>query len=53
MPTLILSDTVKLTSAINVLLGYRAVEINSPMEVIDNEETRYHLGRSSRNTPQD
>jgi predicted nucleic acid-binding protein len=45
--------TVKLTGAINVLLGYRAVEINSPMEVIDDEETRYHLGRDSLNARQD
>ena len=45
--------TVKLTGAINMLSGYKAVEINSPMEVIDDEETRYHLGRDSRNTQQD
>ena len=45
--------TIKLTGAINTLMGYRAVEINSPMEVIDDEKTRYHLGRDSRDTPQD
>lgn len=44
--------TIKLTGAINVLLGYRAVEINSPMEVIGDEKTRYHIGRDSRNTTQ-
>jgi predicted nucleic acid-binding protein len=42
--------TLKLTGAINVLLGYNVVEINSPMEVIDDEKTRYHLGRDSRHT---
>jgi predicted nucleic acid-binding protein len=41
--------TIKMTSAINMLLGYKAVEINAPMEVIDDEKTRYHLGRDSRN----
>ena len=41
--------TIKLTSIINTLSGYRAVEINSPMEVIDDEKTRYHIGRNSRN----
>ena len=41
--------TIKLTGAINTLLGYKAVEIYSPMEVIDNEKTRYHLGRDTRN----
>jgi predicted nucleic acid-binding protein len=40
--------TIKLTAAINMLLGYRIVAINSPMEVIDDEKTRYHLGRGSR-----
>ena len=35
--------TIKLTGAINVLLGYRAIEINTPMEVIDDEKTRYHI----------
>ena len=45
--------TIKLTGAINTLLGYNTVEISSPMEVIDDEKTRYHLGRDSRDTPQD
>ena len=37
--------TVKLTSAINILAGYNVMEINSPMEVIDDEKTRYHIKR--------
>jgi predicted nucleic acid-binding protein len=45
--------TIKMTGAINILLGYNAVEINSPMEVIDDEKTRYHLGRDSRDPSQD
>jgi hypothetical protein len=45
--------TLKLTGAINVLLGYNVVEINSPMEVIDDEKTRYHLGRDSHHTTRD
>ncbi|MDR1193866.1 MAG: hypothetical protein LBK98_06865 [Peptococcaceae bacterium] len=40
--------TIKHTAAINMLLGYRAVEINTPMGVIDDEKTRYHLGRDTR-----
>ncbi|MDR3209676.1 MAG: PIN domain nuclease [Oscillospiraceae bacterium] len=44
--------TIKMTGAINVLLGYNALEISSPMEVIDSEKTRYHLGRDSRDAPQ-
>ena len=40
--------TIRMTGAINRLQGYRAVEITSPMEVIDDEKTRYHLGRGSR-----
>jgi len=36
--------TITLVGAINTLLGYKVVEINSPMEVIDHEKTRYHLG---------
>ena len=40
--------TIKMTNAINILLGYKAIKINAPMEVIDNEKTRYHLGRDSR-----
>jgi len=45
--------TIMLTSAINTLFGYKVIGINSPMEVIDDEKTRYHLGRDSRNTPKD
>ena len=45
--------TIKRTAAINVLAGYRAMEINSPMEVIDDDKTRYHLGRDSRDPSQD
>ena len=45
--------TIKLTGAINVLLDYDEVRIKSPMEVIDSEKTRYHLGRGSHNTSQD
>jgi predicted nucleic acid-binding protein len=45
--------TIEMTSAINILLGYTVVKIKAPMEVIDVEKTRYHLGRDSRNTPQD
>ena len=41
------SKTIKMTGAINTLLGYPTVEICSPMEVIDDEKTRYHLGRGS------
>ena len=44
--------TIKLTSAINTLLGYRAMEINTPMEVIDDEKTRYHIRRDSRDPSQ-
>jgi len=40
--------TMDMTRAINILLGYVPVGINSPMEVIDDEKTRYHLGRDSR-----
>ncbi len=41
--------TIEMTGAINTLLGYSTVKINSPMEVIDDEKTRYHLGRDTRN----
>ena len=44
------AKTIKLTGAINILLGYNPIEIYSPMEVIGDEKTRYHLGRSSRDT---
>ena len=43
--------TIKWTGAINALLGYRVIEINTPMEVIDDEKSRYHLGRDTRNAP--
>ena len=39
--------TIRSTSAINMLLGYKTIEIKTPMEVIDDEKTRYHLGRDS------
>jgi len=39
--------TIQRTRAINMLLDYGAVKIKSPMEVIDSEKTRYHLGRGS------
>ena len=42
--------TIRSTGAINLLLGYKVVEIKTPMEVIDDEKTRYHLGRDSRDT---
>jgi len=45
--------TIKRTGAINMLLGYKLIEIKTPMEVIDDEKTRYHLGRGSRDTTQD
>jgi len=43
--------TIEMTGAINTLLGYKTVKIKSPMEVIDDEKTRYHLGRASRDAP--
>jgi rRNA-processing protein FCF1 len=45
--------TIELTGAVNKLRGYRALQIVSPMEMIDSEKTRYHLGRDSRDTSQD
>ena len=45
--------TIKLTGAINTLLGYNVVEIKTPMEVIDDEKTRYHIGRDTQHPPQD
>ena len=45
--------TIEMTGAINALLGYPVVKIKSPMEVIDSEKTRYHLGRGSRDPAQD
>ena len=41
--------TIEMTGAINTLLGYPVVKIKSPMDVIGDEKTRYHLGRGSRN----
>ena len=41
--------TIEMTGAINTLLGYPTVKIKTPMEVIDNEKTRYHIGRDTRN----
>ncbi|MCL2766056.1 MAG: hypothetical protein FWD21_00045 [Peptococcaceae bacterium] len=41
--------TIQMTGAVNMLLGYKAVEIYSPMEVVDDEKTRYHIGRGSYN----
>ena len=45
--------TIRITSAINTILGYKIIDIETPMEVIDDEKTRYHLGRGSRDTMQD
>jgi predicted nucleic acid-binding protein len=36
------AKTVRLTGAINTLLGYRPIDIETPMEVIDYEKTRYN-----------
>ena len=36
--------TIELTGAINIICGYKTMQILSPMEVIDSEKTRYHLG---------
>ena len=44
--------TIKMTGAINTLLGYKVISINSPMEVIDDEKTRYHLRRDLRDAAQ-
>jgi len=44
--------TIEMTGAINTLLGYKPMKIKTPMEVIDDEKTRYHLGRDTRDTPQ-
>jgi len=30
--------TVKMTGAVNILNGYKAIEIYSPMEVVENED---------------
>ena len=35
--------TIKLTGAINTLLGYKPIEMYAPMEVISDEKTRYHI----------
>ena len=45
--------TILMTNAINTLLGYPVITIESPMEAIDYEKTRYHLGRGPRDTPRD
>ena len=45
--------TIQKTAAINALLDYPQIKIKSPMEVIDDEKTRYHLGRGSCDTPTD
>jgi predicted nucleic acid-binding protein len=45
--------TIRITGAINKITGYKLVEINTPMEVIDDEKTRYHIGRDTCDTPQD
>jgi len=42
--------TIEMTGAINKLLGYPIIKIKSPMEVIDDEKTRYHLGRGSQDS---
>ena len=46
-------NTISITGKINKRLGYSKVKINSPMEVIDDEKTRYHLGRGSRDPSKD
>jgi predicted nucleic acid-binding protein len=43
--------TIRITGAINKMLGYKLVEISTPMEVISDEKTRYHIGRDSSDTP--
>ena len=45
--------TKTMTGLINTCEGYKPIIIASPMEVIDDDKTRYHLGRDSRNAPQD
>ena len=40
--------TIEMTGAINTLLGFPTVKIKTPMEVIDDEKTRYHLRRGSQ-----
>jgi hypothetical protein len=34
--------TIRLTGAINMLSNYKPIEIHTPMEVIDDEKTRYN-----------
>lgn len=34
--------TIRLTGAINMLSNYKPINIHTPMEVIDDEKTRYH-----------
>ena len=38
------AKTVRLTGAINTLFGYLPLDIETPMEVIDDEKTRYNIG---------
>lgn len=38
------AKTVRLTGAINTLFGYRPIDIETPMEVIEDEKTRYNFG---------
>ena len=45
--------TIKLTGTINTLLGYTVVDINSPMEVVNDGKSRYHCGRDSHDAAQD
>ena len=42
--------TIEMTSAVNTLSGYKPMKIKTPMEVIDDEKTRYHIGRNTRDT---
>ena len=44
--------TIKRTAAINSFLGNKSIEISTPMEVIDHEKSRYHLGRDTRDSSQ-
>jgi len=45
--------TITMTGAINTLLGYRPIRIETPMGVIDSDKTRYHLGRNSFDSSSD
>ena len=48
---IVMEKTIGMTGAINTLLGYNPIKISTPMEVIDDEKTRYHIGRDTRDTP--